>query len=103
MSVDWGAVLLGFSVGVPVSLLYFVGLAWGMRRALSCKQPSACLLMSFACRITVLLTIGYWVASSGANNWPLAGFALAFLLLRLAVLFWAKATCGPALPKQEGV
>ena len=30
---DWSAMLLGLAVGMPVSVLFFVGLAWGMRLA----------------------------------------------------------------------
>lgn len=102
MNIDGGAVLLGFAVGVPASLLFFAGLAWGMRRALHSTQPGVLLLFSSACRIALLLAVGFWVAASGANPWPLAGYMLAFFLVRLAAVRWAKISRAPGLAKQEG-
>ena len=83
MAIDWDALLLGFSFGVPVSMLFFTGLAWGMRRA-------------------VLLAVGFRVTAAGDNAWPLVGYALAFLLVRLAVVIWVRAAPIPAIPGQEG-
>ncbi len=102
MAIDWDALLLGFSVGVPVSVLFFAGLAWGMRLALRSARPGALLVLSFAGRITLLLAVGFRVTAAGVNAWPLAGYALAFLLVRLAVVIWARATRIPARPQQEG-
>lgn len=102
MVVDWGAMLLGFSFGVPVSVLFFVGLAWGMRLALRSTRPGAWLLLSFMCRIAVLLTVGFWLTATGDNAWPLAGYALAFFLVRLVAVLWARTARIPAITKQEG-
>ena len=101
MDVDWGAVLLGFSVGVPLSLLFFLGLAWGMRLALRSRQAGVLLLLSAACRIALLLAVGFWVATSGDNAWPLAGYALAFFLVRLLVVLWTNTARLPGTVEQE--
>ena len=102
MVIDWGAVLLGFSIGVPVSLVFFAGLAWGTRRTLRSTRPGVLLIFSSACRIAMLLAVSFWVTTSGANAWPLAGYALAFFLVRLAAVLWANASRAPGLPEQVG-
>ena len=102
MVVDWEAVLLGFSFGVPVSVLFFAGLAWGMRLALRSARPGVLLLLSSLCRIAMLLAVGFWVTASGDNAWPLAGYALAFFLVRLVAVLWAQPARIPAIPEQEG-
>lgn len=102
MIMDWGAVLLGFSIGVPVSLVFFSGLAWGMRRALRSARPGVLLLLSSACRIALLLAVSFWVATSGANAWPLAGYMLAFFLVRLAAVLWANASRASGVAEQVG-
>lgn len=90
IDVDWNAILLGFAVGVPVSTVFFVGLAWGMRQALRSTRPTRWLLFSAACRIAMLLAIGAWITASSTSPWPLAGYALAFFLIRLAAILRAR-------------
>ena len=87
---DWSAMLLGLAVGMPVSVLFFVGLAWGMRLALRSRRPGGLLLLSAACRIVLLLAIGFWITTSSSNAWPLAGYALAFFLVRLVAVSRAR-------------
>lgn len=101
MIVDWESVLLGVSFGVPVSILFFAGLAWSVRRALQYTHPSTLLLLSFVCRMAMLLGIGFWLTTDGDNTWPLVGYALAFFLVRLIVVLWAKSVRLPDSPKQE--
>lgn len=103
MAVDWDAVLLGFSCGVPVSVLFFVGLAWGMRLALRSARPGVLLVLSFACRVTVLLAVGFWLTAARVDAWPLAGYVLAFLLVRLTIVLWVRVARIPAIPGQESV
>lgn len=103
MSMDWDALLRGFFWGLPASALFFVGLAWSMRLALRSTQPAGLLLLSAASRIAVLLAIGYWVSASGDNVWPLAGYALAFFLVRLLAIFRARMIPAPVTPEQGGV
>ena len=102
VQMDWSALLLGLAAGVPVSVLFFVGLAWGMRLALRSRQPGRLLLLSAACRIAVLLAIGFWITTSSPNAWPLAGYALAFFLVRLAAVFRARLAPRPPQPEKKG-
>jgi F1F0 ATPase subunit 2 len=102
MTVDWSAVALGLAVGVAVSSLFFAGLAWGMSRALRSRQPEVLLLLSAAVRITMLLGVGFWLAASSATAWPMAGYALAFLLVRVVAVLWARASKATPLQEQGG-
>lgn len=105
---DWDALLRGFLWGLPVSALFFAGLAWGMRLALRSTQPASLLLLSATCRIAALLGVGYWVSAAASNAWPLAGYALAFFFVRMLAIARARImptpTPGrtPATPEQEG-
>ena len=99
MGVDWPAVLselapelaLGLAVGVPVSGLFFAGLAWGMARALKSDRPEGLLLLSAVLRLTMLLGAGAWLAANTATAWPMLGYALAFFIVRTAAVTWARA------------
>ncbi|SOB77104.1 F1/F0 ATPase, subunit 2 [Marinobacter sp. LV10R510-11A] len=102
ITVDWQAVLLGVSVGLPFSALFFAGLAWGMRRALGSDRPGLWLMASSFCRIAVLLAVGFWVTASAGSNWAVAGYGLAFFLARLIAVLWARVSKTPATAKQEG-
>ncbi|WP_458790936.1 N-ATPase subunit AtpR [Yoonia sp. MH D7] len=77
--------LFGFGLlsGTVATALYLAGLAWGMRLALRTARPVAVLLPSAAIRITLLIGVGFWISQSGAV--ALAGFALAFLVVRFVV------------------
>lgn len=80
ITVNWQAVLLGFSFGLPISALFFIGLAWGMRQALASERPGLWLMASSFCRIAVLLGIGAGGTAYAGSNWAIAGYALAFFL-----------------------
>ncbi len=82
---DFDYTLFGFGLlaGTVASGLYFAGLAWGMRLALRAARPVAVLLPSASIRIALLIGAGFWISQSGAL--ALAGFALAFLMVRLVV------------------
>ncbi|WP_417543336.1 ATP synthase subunit I [Marinobacter sp.] len=103
ITVDWHAALLGLSVGVPVSALFFAGLAWGMQRALGSKRPGLWLMISAFSRIAVLLAVGFWVISTAGSNWAVAGYALAFFLARLMAILWARTGKTSATTGQEGI
>lgn len=90
MGVDWNALLLGFAAGVLVSTLFFAGLAWSVRRALNSTRPRSLLLLSAAGRMAMLLAGAFWVTASLQRLWPLAGYALAFFLVRLIAVVWAR-------------
>ncbi len=95
ITVDWQAVLVGLSFGLPVSALFFAGLAWGMRRALNSGRPALWLMTSSFCRIAILLAIGFQVTASAGSNWAIAGYALAFFLARLIAVLWARVSKAP--------
>jgi len=101
MTIDWEALMFGFTIGVFVSLFFFAGLAWGMRRALHSTRPVAFLLLSSACRIATLLAVGFWVTASRGNAWPLAGYALAFFLIRLIAILRTRSGRIPAMSRQK--
>ncbi len=87
-SLDWGGLALGAGLGLAASALYFLGLAWGIRRALGGPRAAPLLLASSALRIALLLALGWWVAGQGAA--ALAGFALAFVAARFAAIAAAR-------------
>ncbi|MGO2132855.1 MAG: N-ATPase subunit AtpR [Halomonas sp.] len=97
--VDWSTVLpelapelaLGLAVGVPVSSLFFAGLAWGMTRALTSERPEGLLLLSAVLRLAMLLGVGAWLAASTATAWPMLGYAVAFFIVRTVAVTWARA------------
>jgi|GEM_PF-1752468 len=76
------ALLAGLVWGLPTSLLFFSGLAWGLRRALGSARPGRVLLTSFGLRASLLLLAVGWVSRWPHPLWSLAGFMLAFLLVR---------------------
>lgn len=103
MVVDWSAIFLGFALGVPVSALFFAGLAWGMVRALRSERPEGLLLLSVTLRMAMLLGVGFLLAASSATAWPIAGYGAAFLLVRLVAVVWARAGKPAGLNRQETV
>lgn len=92
MSVDITSVLLGFAAGALLGVFFFVGLAYGIRLALRSSRPATLLLLGSLCRISLLLAAGYALVVFRGNAWPLLGFVLAFLLVRLLAIFWAYST-----------
>ena len=89
--VDWPMLGLGALAGAIAAALFFAGLAWGMRLALrQTTRPTPVLLLSGAIRIATLLGIGWLVAEQGPA--ALAGFVVAFLIVRFAILALARPT-----------
>ena len=87
--------ILGFGAlfGALAGGAFFAGLALGMRLALRALRPMPVLLVSAALRIAALLGLSWWIAGHGP--WALAGFALAFLVVRFCILAVAR----PPAPK----
>ncbi|WP_281824862.1 ATP synthase subunit AtpR [Jannaschia rubra] len=95
--IDWTLFAMGALAGAAAAAAFFGGLAVGVRMALRRRRPMAVLLPSAAIRIALLLTFGWWVAGLGAV--ALAGFALAFMVLRVVLLATVRAgTGGEAKP-----
>lgn len=84
IAVDWSAVLVGAALGSVAAALYFAGLAFGMRFALRRANPVTLLTLSAVIRIALLLAVAWGVAVQG-GAWAAAGFAAAFLIVRLIV------------------
>lgn len=94
ITVDWVILGYGALAGAAAGALFFAGLAWGLRLALRSRRPMPVLLLSAALRIAALLCVGWLVAGQGIT--ALAGFALAFLMLRFGILAFAR-----SLPSKE--
>lgn len=98
ITIDWILLAQGALAGAVASALFFAGLAWGMRRALRANRPAPVLLASSAIRIATLLGAGWLVASLGVA--ALAGFALAFMLVRFGVIFFARPPSATSATKE---
>ncbi len=81
--IEWNTFWIGLLTGTLASLLYFAGLAVGMRLALQRDKPAGLLFISAAVRMALLLWFGSWVASTGSGAF--IGFALAFVVTRLII------------------
>ncbi len=88
IDLDWMLLGWGVLVGAFAGAVYFAGLAWGMKIALRTGRPTPVLLLSGALRIGALLGAGWGVSGLGAT--AIAGFALAFLLMRTGVMAVAR-------------
>lgn len=82
-SFDLQALLLGFLVGLPISVLFFWGLSAGMRWALASEQPGMRLFFSFVVRSLLLLLVAYALTLWLQPFWALTGLMLAFFLIRV--------------------
>lgn len=90
IELDTQALLVGVLAGIPVSLLFFIGLDWGMRRALGAERPGLWLLASFLLRSALLLGALLLLLRLGQPLGILLGFALTFMLMRILVVRRAK-------------
>jgi hypothetical protein len=90
MIVDWPNALMGFGVGVAVSVLYFVSLALSVRVALTLYRPVVVLLPSAVLRIGLLLAVGWMVTGGATLVWAFAGYGLAFFLVRFVATMLAR-------------
>lgn len=93
MTPEWTMFALGLLGGSLSSVLFFGGLALGMRYALRAARPARALLLSAAVRIALLLAVVWWVAGLGIA--ALGGFALGFLVARFAILAAQRPRLGP--------
>lgn len=88
--IDWSMLGLGFAGGMLGGALFFGGLALGIRLSLGRRHATTLLLTSAAVRIVLLLGIGTAVAAQG--NPAIAGFAVAFVLVRFIVVTAVRVT-----------
>lgn len=103
IEININALLLGLAIGLPMSVLFFWGLNWGMRLALASSQPGGLLMLSFFVRLVVLLGVGFTLTKLTNTLWSLAGYMLAFLLVRVVAVVRARISPASDLAKQEGV
>jgi hypothetical protein len=80
--IDWSALVLGGASGLVMGVLFFLGLALGMRLALRSESPVKLLALSAALRIAALLGVA-WVVVGQGGPWAAPGYALAFLVVRI--------------------
>lgn len=73
-----------------MSALFFWGLNLGMRLALASSSPGRLLMLSFFCRMAVLLAVGLVLSRFIGSMWALVGYMLAFLLIRVLVVVVSK-------------
>lgn len=91
---NWASFLTGFASGAAVGVLYFAGLAMSVRLALRAARPTGLLLISSALRIATVMGFGWLAAQAGLAT--LGGFALAFMLARIAAITLARPESGAA-------
>jgi hypothetical protein len=84
IAIDWSTVIAGAALGSVAAALYFAGLAFGMRFALRRANPVMLLTLSAVIRIVLLLAVAWGLAVQG-GPWVAAGFAVAFLIVRMVV------------------
>lgn len=89
-NINTSALWLGLALGLPMSALFFWGLNWGMRLALASAHPGRLLMLSFFCRMLLLLTVGLILSRFTSSLWALAGYMLAFLFVRIVVVVVSK-------------
>lgn len=102
IEINTTAILLGFAVGLPISVLFFWGLHWGMRVALVSTHPGRLLMLSFFIRLCILLGVGFLLVRLANTLWALAGYMLAFLLVRVLAVLRAKISQAADTRQQEG-
>ncbi len=87
--------------GVGLGVLFFGGLWWTVRKAVSSPQPALWFLGSLLVRTGVALTGLYFV--SGGDGKRLAACLVGFIAARLAVTRVVRSSDRPALgPLREG-
>jgi len=85
------ALLVGLMLGLPASVLYFAGLAWGLRLALRARRTGLVLLLSFVVRTALLLGLAVWALRLMQPGWVLLGYLAAFVLVRQLAVRRARA------------
>lgn len=103
IDINTSAIVLGAAVGLPMAVLFFWGLNWGMRKALASSSPGSLLMLSFFVRMALLLGVGLVLTRLTESLWALVGYMLAFLLVRIVTVARARITPATDAAKQEGV
>lgn len=75
--------ILAFIVGIALGMLFFGGLWYTVKKAVTTKLPSLWFFMSFFLRVTVVLIGFYYIAPGGWQ--PLVISLLGFIVARAVV------------------
>lgn len=81
--IEINPLLIAFGIGLSVSVVFFLGLALGIRKALSSASPVLWLFGSFVLRSVWVVLAAYWLIQWLHPLSALVGFTLAFMLVRL--------------------
>lgn len=81
--------LLGLGLGALGGVLFFAGLALGIRLALKGRAPGLMLLASTAIRLAMLLGLAWLAVGQGLVS--ALCFLAAFMIVRTAATAWAGA------------
>lgn len=82
------SLLLALLVGILVSLVYFGGLWWTVRRVLDVERRASWMLASFLVRAGVVLSGLYLVI--GTDGLRLAAAMLGFLIVRMVLVAFLR-------------
>ncbi|MDF1748707.1 MAG: ATP synthase subunit I [Alphaproteobacteria bacterium] len=93
MMTDGFMAIVAVLAGLALGTVFFVGLWWTVRRALTAQQPGLLVLGSMLAR-TGLVVVGFYSVSDG--NWKQLLFCLAGFII--ARLIWVR-----VLPKTQAV
>lgn len=83
MNFDLSAFFIAFAASLPVSALFFWGLALSIKQSLSSKNPALILLSSFILRAVILLGFAYGLTLFLEPFSAVLGLSSAFLIARM--------------------
>jgi F1F0 ATPase subunit 2 len=98
IAIDWMAVGLGMLAGSLAGALFFLGLALSIWVAMRTPRPATFLMLSGLLRICALLGVCWLIANLGGGL-MLAGFALAFVIVRMLAVTIAHAIKPKQVPQ----
>jgi len=86
--------MLALLIGISLGAIFFGGLWWTVRRALSSRQPALWFLCSMVSRTWLVMAGFYWVARGDWVRLPVCFFG--FIAARLMVTRFTRQEAGHA-------
>ena len=86
--------MLALLIGISLGAIFFGGLWWTVRRALSSRQPALWFLCSMVSRTWLVMAGFYWVARGDWVRLPVCFFG--FIAARLMVTRFTRPEAGHA-------
>ena len=83
MTIDWQAFMYAGLLGLPLALVFFIGLKLGLNKALASDNPALWLFGSFALRSVLVLAGALLLIKYLEPLSALLGLMAAFMLIRL--------------------